>query len=303
MWYTYLVPPVLGAIIGYFTNVVAVRMLFRPLTEKRLWGWRIPFTPGLIPKEKGRIAQNVGVAISENLMNEATLEKTLLSDEMIGKIEKAVDEFCEVQKNNPEIVREFVGKIIEKEDVDRLTKNSVEDFSSMIGESISQSDLGGKISKMAVEYVRERVEKTTIGYLSTKLLGDDLYGMVEGVFSKHVNNILKEKSGDIVHGMVEQQVCGFLDIPVCELFQGKEERIQSAKGMVVSAYKTLMKEQLPKILKTINIAKIIEDRVNEMDVRETERLILEVMNKELRAIEWFGALLGGLIGLLNLFLL
>jgi uncharacterized membrane protein YheB (UPF0754 family) len=44
-----LLPPLLGAIIGYVTNALAIRMLFRPLREYRIGPFRVPFTPGIIP--------------------------------------------------------------------------------------------------------------------------------------------------------------------------------------------------------------------------------------------------------------
>ena len=52
----YLISITVGAIIGYVTNWLAIKMLFRPQKEIRLRGKRLPFTPGLIPKEKERIA-------------------------------------------------------------------------------------------------------------------------------------------------------------------------------------------------------------------------------------------------------
>ena len=52
----YIIPPLVGGVIGYVTNDIAIRMLFRPHTAKHIMGWRVPFTPGIIPKEKGRIA-------------------------------------------------------------------------------------------------------------------------------------------------------------------------------------------------------------------------------------------------------
>ncbi|MCK4514025.1 MAG: DUF445 family protein, partial [Spirochaetaceae bacterium] len=48
----YVLPPALGAVIGYVTNYVAIRMLFRPLTERRVFGVRVPFTPGIIPRQR-----------------------------------------------------------------------------------------------------------------------------------------------------------------------------------------------------------------------------------------------------------
>ena len=84
-----IVAPLLGGVIGYITNDLAIRMLFRPHRAKYIFGVHIPFTPGIIPKEKVRIAEAIGGAIAENLMNKDVLERYLLSDEMIAKIRSA----------------------------------------------------------------------------------------------------------------------------------------------------------------------------------------------------------------------
>ena len=55
MIWTYILPPLVGGVIGYVTNDIAIRMLFRPHSAKHIMGWRVPFTPGIIPKETGRI--------------------------------------------------------------------------------------------------------------------------------------------------------------------------------------------------------------------------------------------------------
>ena len=83
---SYLLGPLMGGIIGYITNYLAIRMMFRPHQPKHIFGKRIPFTPGIIPKERFRIAEAVGDSISENLMNKEVLAKNLLSEEMLGKI-------------------------------------------------------------------------------------------------------------------------------------------------------------------------------------------------------------------------
>ena len=54
---SYIMAPLLGGVIGYITNDIAIRMLFRPHTAKYVFGIHIPFTPGIIPKEKERIAE------------------------------------------------------------------------------------------------------------------------------------------------------------------------------------------------------------------------------------------------------
>ena len=55
---SYIIPSLVSGIIGYVTNDIAIRMLFRPHTAKHIMGWRVPFTPGIIPKEKGQVSQS-----------------------------------------------------------------------------------------------------------------------------------------------------------------------------------------------------------------------------------------------------
>ena len=107
--YHYLIGPAVGAVIGYITNEVAIRMLFRPHHAKYVMGIHIPFTPGIIPKEKARIAGAIGKAVSENLMNREVLEKSLLSDDMIAKIGDAIDEFVATQSKNGETIEQFAS--------------------------------------------------------------------------------------------------------------------------------------------------------------------------------------------------
>ena len=49
----------------------------------------------------------------------------------------------------------------------------------------------------------------------------------------------------------------------------------------------------------IDIAALIEDKINSMPIDELERLILTVMKKELNTIVSLGALIGVIMGLLG----
>lgn len=90
-----------------------------------------------------------------------------------------------------------------------------------------------------------------------------------------------------------------LDTPVCELLKGHDEQLIQLRHILIDVYKQVISVHLPKILSTIDISRIIRERINEMDMDESERIILSVMNKELRAIVWHGALLGAIIGTVN----
>ncbi|MBI5557341.1 MAG: DUF445 family protein [Deltaproteobacteria bacterium] len=61
-------PPLLGAFIGYTTNYVAIRMLFRPLHPWKILGLRVPMTPGVIPAKRHQLAENIGEMVGEHLL-------------------------------------------------------------------------------------------------------------------------------------------------------------------------------------------------------------------------------------------
>ena len=94
----FLIGPVIGLIIGYVTNNIAIKMLFRPLKPVYIGKRRVPFTPGLIPKEKERIAKTIGGVVSTELLDNDTINKTLLSDGIISGITGLVEKLFNKMK-------------------------------------------------------------------------------------------------------------------------------------------------------------------------------------------------------------
>jgi len=73
----YAAPPVVGAFIGYLTNKVAIKMLFRPLTAKYVFGVRVPMTPGVIPSKRADLAVNIGEMVGTHLLTSTEISKAL----------------------------------------------------------------------------------------------------------------------------------------------------------------------------------------------------------------------------------
>lgn len=92
MNYEIILKPVIGAIIGYSTNWLAIKMLFRPYKEKYIGKVKLPFTPGVIPRERGRIAKSLGQAVGQKLLTEDVIKQELLSDQVRGHIKAYVTE-------------------------------------------------------------------------------------------------------------------------------------------------------------------------------------------------------------------
>jgi len=77
---------VLGGIIGYYTNDIAIKMLFRPYRPIFFLGKKLPFTPGLIPSNQERLAENISQTIMQSLLTPEELQnlaKRLLQTERV----------------------------------------------------------------------------------------------------------------------------------------------------------------------------------------------------------------------------
>lgn len=298
--YHYLVGPLVGAVIGYITNDIAIRMLFRPHRPKYFMGIHIPFTPGIIPKEKSRIATSIGKAVSENLMNREVLEKSLLSDEMLSKMEAAIDEFVQVQSSNSETIEQFAGHYLSPSDLDAMRNDATSGIVKMLTAKLQDSGLGDGIARMAIEHVMEKTRNSVAGLFGADKFVAGLAQPIERMLAKHINEILQNNSPQMVEGLVKEESHRLMSMTMSQVVSSHSEQLAQIKGGIFNAYRVIITEHLPRILQDIDISGIIEQRINEMDMAEAEAIILDVMKKELRAIVWLGALLGSIMGTLSI---
>lgn len=297
---SYLIGPTSGLVIGAFTNWLAIKMMFRPHQPKYIFGMKMPFTPGLIPKERERIAEAVATSISENLMNKEVLEKNLLSEDMLTKIGTEYDTFVARQKVNGETLRAFLSHFISRQDLEKIQSDAGGELASQIHSRLADSNLGNMLAHAAVEHAISKMENSLLGFaFNAEQFLILLQEPAEHLLSKHINQIISNNSEEIISNLIGQESNKLLDTPVCELLKGHDEQLVQLRHILIDGYKQVISVHLPKILSTIDISRIIRDRINEMDMDESERIILSVMNKELRAIVWLGALLGAIIGTVN----
>ena len=90
-WLTYLIPPLLGALIGYVTNYIAIRMLFRPLRPWHLLGIRLPLTPGIIPAKRKELAQRMGAMVGSHLLTADDVRQALEKPSFNRELKHAVN--------------------------------------------------------------------------------------------------------------------------------------------------------------------------------------------------------------------
>lgn len=89
-YWPYLLPPLLGALIGYITNYIAIRMLFRPLHPWHILGLRVPLTPGIIPSQRHELARKMGEMVGSHLLTTNDVANALEKPVFRQKLQQAV---------------------------------------------------------------------------------------------------------------------------------------------------------------------------------------------------------------------
>jgi uncharacterized membrane protein YheB (UPF0754 family) len=136
--------PFIGALIGWFTNTIAIWMLFHPYEEKRILRIKIPFTPGLIPARIERLAQEVSGAIRDHFLSGADV-KDILKEMALGEVL-----FAEIKKRmHRSIVLSPLTILLDH----AYIQGSVNKALERIIERLEDEAVGGKIE----EFIHQRI--------------------------------------------------------------------------------------------------------------------------------------------------
>lgn len=158
---------VVGALIGWFTNFLAVKMLFRPLQP-----WRIPLTKieiqGLIPKRREEIAVTIGTTVEEQLINVKELISRLIEgenrQELIMSIRVKI--LSIIDDKIPSLVPFAIKQAILSKIRDVITleiENFVDNsMGDMIEQSVHKIDISNLVEERIKSLELEEVERLTL---------------------------------------------------------------------------------------------------------------------------------------------
>jgi uncharacterized membrane protein YheB (UPF0754 family) len=113
MWLTLTIMVVVGAFIGGLTNSIAIRMLFRPFNTLYIGKFRVPFTPGLIPKRRHQLAVQLGETVTNHLLTaegvQAKINDTGFRSEMTELVQGEVKRFLQSDITLKELLKKDFG--------------------------------------------------------------------------------------------------------------------------------------------------------------------------------------------------
>ena len=284
--------PLIGAVIGYFTNFIAVKMLFYPKKERRIFGKRIPLTPGVIPKGRSRIASAAGKVIENHLLTKDDIIQHLLSE----RTEKAVADA---------VVRKLSGNVREEIIAFAKTDSAVYEqkkaelsqaLSIQIVSAIQSSDATETVLAAVAEALKQKVSATPL----MLLVNDRTLNKVMQPTKEMLDQMIDERGTEYIAPIIDGKLKEAEQNSGLALLEHFEIDEQSVRNAVTNAYRNIVSQSVDGILQSVNISALVENKINAMPIDELEQLVQDVMKKELNAIINLGALIGFILGLLNL---
>lgn len=288
--------PLIGAVIGYFTNWIAVRMLFHPLKPIMIGKYTLPFTPGIIPKRKDALAKALGTAVGESLFTKEDIQKVFLEENTKASIVNGLLKHMKSVCN--ENIEDLLVKFAEKETIDRKKEDVAEIITTKIKLGILSLDMGQLIAEGGSSILKEKLQKGMLSFF----LNDDFINSLAVPIGKQVENYIEDHGHEIIYPMVIKQMDEIMEMKVEETVHMLDIDFSIARKGMDAVYDALVSENIEKFLHNFDISGSVQKKVEEMDIRELELLVLSVMKKEMDALVNLGALIGGFIGVLNIFI-
>lgn len=298
MDYLLLIHPLVGAVIGYVTNWIAVKMLFKPSKAIYIGKFKLPFTPGIIPKNQTRLAHGISSTIANSLLNEDVLKETLLSDDILDQINNYVDTYLNTPATEPISLNDIIQKNASVDEYNTTLTNVINNITTSILTTIKEANLAAIISQEIEDVINENMQKNFFTRIARKPVVSKLSDNLEPEINKYID----ENGYNLIRSMVEKEITKYLNTSNIDLQEFIKKSNIDVNSIIKSIYTSVITSKLTTILDTINITKIIENRINSMEPDEIEKLVLSIINKELNALVNLGAVIGFILGLTNMFI-
>ncbi|MBR0309214.1 MAG: DUF445 family protein [Mogibacterium sp.] len=291
---SYLLPPLIGAVIGYFTNLIAVKMLFYPHKEVRVFGHRLPFTPGAIPKGKARLAKSAGKIVQNELFTREDISGRLLTEEVEKPL---IDRVMDILGND---IRETGAVMVGGADrYDRIEENFTELLAFKITDAIRRMDISGTLESEGKAMLREHVSGSAF---LTLVVSEKLIDRIMSAVSEKMEEFIDTRGPEMVNEITVSRIHDLGDRTPLYVLEQAGYDADYVKAKITGAYRESVVNAVNSALRRIDVAKVVEDKINSMPVEELEKGVLTVMKTELKMIVDLGALIGFVIGSINIFI-
>lgn len=286
--------PVIGGLIGLVTNGIAIKMLFRPFNPIKIGKHTLPFTPGLIPKEKSRIARAIGKAVGDNLLDPETLKKALVSENLRQELNGKIDQVIESLGREHRALGECLDEKGLLEPADKAEEYVEKTLSRYVTQRLIQYHVGEEILDYALEEVLGNLNSMIV------MVAEPAIRKSRDSIAEKMNEMIEERCPDILESYIHGEYDSWMEKPVKEAGVFLWEKKDMLKDKIWEWYLMILEKEAGKFLEQLDVSAIVEEKINEFEMQELENMILDISRKELNSLVWIGGFLGMLIGFVNL---
>lgn len=290
LFQVWIAPIALGAIIGYFTNYLAIKMLFRPKRAWYLGKHRVPFTPGIIPKNKDRLARAVGQAVGEKLLTRSDIKEQLLHGAVRRAfVDTAVNELQGAQMSLHALAQDAIG-----ETSYQTVKTALVDYiCDRVKDGFSKLDL----EQLLCNGSRTLLQK---GNSLSLFLNENTMQTFAPPIAQAMRDYVDQNGETLLKPVIMQEVEQIGAQSTKDLTSHFRLNEAFVHDMLDHIYEHVVREKADTVLENFDISLLVEQRILQMDTDQIEELVMSVMERELKAVISLGALLGALIGAWNI---
>lgn len=288
--------PIIGSMIGYVTNFIAVKMLFRPLYPVKIGDWTLPFTPGIFPKRKEQLAKALGNAVGNNLLTSEDVKNMFLKEDSKEVIVKEIWDFFDTE-DSEHTLKNSLAPYVSQESYQRAKYQLEELIIQKIMSGLARLEIGDVIVKEGSRALKEKTQGSMLGVL----VNDKWLVSLATPIGQKIEEYVNENGPDIIRSIIQDEVLKLENQPIGYLVKDMGLKEEHIREMAEKIY-THLQLKIEGFIKQFDIAGVVEQKVRDMDVLEIEKLVLTVMKNELNAIVNLGAVIGFALGLLNIFL-
>lgn len=282
-----LLPPLIGGVIGYITNDLAIKMLFRPYRPVTVGKFRLPFTPGIVPKRLPQLAVLLGREVEAQFFNADDLEILFQSDGFSDAVANSLTDMLYEKKTTLCYTMEGLEA---REDTGAVIRAAKHKLCRHINQALIGFDFAPVISRAA----------ENIG--SDKRAVKNLVSSLAPGLSDGIHDFLREKGERTIYPMIEEMLVDFGDRPMKDIVSDLLPERELTRQLIKNAYLRFMSIYVRPVVESIDVGGMITEKLRKMEPKAVETLILSVVNREFRYVVWLGGLLGVLIGTVNIFI-
>ncbi|MBS4537997.1 DUF445 family protein [Clostridium sp. D2Q-11] len=186
---------IIGGLIGWLTNIIAIKLLFRPLYPIEIPILKLK-VQGLIPKRKNEVAQSIGIVVEEELLSIHEIIDKVIEEDDIDKIKVKIMQKINIivaEKLPPLIPSTFKKMILNyvNDFIDQEGESAIREMmDEMIDKAVDKVQISQIVEEKINAYEIEKIEEIIISVAKKELKHIEILGGILGLLIGFIQGLL-----------------------------------------------------------------------------------------------------------------